>query len=137
MKRTLKLRETSNNTKHLNKNENYNEILEMPFVFNLQTVLMAGRRRRSTLSQPEVVGCGQEVVERVYLEDHIRPGDEGVITIDEAPWRSGEPHSQKKSSRTTPLPQASQCRCRDGIEAVGTLLNEAPPPPSKRRPNKP
>ena len=34
-KRTLVLKETPNSTKHLNKNENYNEILEMPFVFNL------------------------------------------------------------------------------------------------------
>ena len=34
-KRTLVLKETPHNRKHLNKNENYNEILEMPFVFNL------------------------------------------------------------------------------------------------------
>jgi hypothetical protein len=33
--RTLVLKETSNSTKHLNKNKNYNEILEMPFAFNL------------------------------------------------------------------------------------------------------
>jgi hypothetical protein len=36
--RTLALKETTNNTKHLKKNENYNEILEKPFIFNLQTV---------------------------------------------------------------------------------------------------
>jgi hypothetical protein len=32
---TLTLKETANNTKHLKKNENYNEILEKPFNFNL------------------------------------------------------------------------------------------------------
>ena len=35
VKRTLALKETPNSTKQLNKNENYNEIIEMPFVFNL------------------------------------------------------------------------------------------------------
>ena len=47
-KRTLVLKETPNNRKHLNKNKNYNEILEMPFVFNLQTVSTARRRCRSS-----------------------------------------------------------------------------------------
>jgi hypothetical protein len=63
--RTLALKETSNSTKHLNKNENYNEILEMPFVFNLKTVSTARRRCRSSLSRPDIVGCVWEVVERV------------------------------------------------------------------------
>jgi hypothetical protein len=31
----LALKETANSTKHLNKNKNYIEILEMPFIFNL------------------------------------------------------------------------------------------------------
>jgi hypothetical protein len=29
------IKETTNNTKHPKKNENYNEILEKPFIFNL------------------------------------------------------------------------------------------------------
>jgi hypothetical protein len=33
--RTLALEETPNNTKHLKKNKNYNEILEKPFIFKL------------------------------------------------------------------------------------------------------
>jgi hypothetical protein len=33
--RTLALKETMNNTKHLKKNKKYNEILEKPFIFNL------------------------------------------------------------------------------------------------------
>ena len=41
MNRTLALKETSNSTKHLKKNENYDEILEKPFIFNLQTVSTA------------------------------------------------------------------------------------------------
>jgi hypothetical protein len=32
---TLALKETPNSTKHPKKNENYNEILEKPFIFNL------------------------------------------------------------------------------------------------------
>jgi hypothetical protein len=51
--------------KHLEKNEIYNEILEKPFIFNLQTVSMARRCCRSSLSQPDVVGCGREVAERI------------------------------------------------------------------------
>jgi hypothetical protein len=35
-KRTLSLKETHDNTKNLNKNGNYHEILEMSFVFNFQ-----------------------------------------------------------------------------------------------------
>jgi hypothetical protein len=35
---TLALKETTNSTKHPKKNKNYNEILEKPFIFNLQTV---------------------------------------------------------------------------------------------------
>jgi hypothetical protein len=54
-----------NSTKHLKKNENYNEILEKPFIFNLQTVSKACRRHRSSLSRPDVVDCGREVAEWV------------------------------------------------------------------------
>jgi hypothetical protein len=46
--RTLALKETSNGTKYLNKNEIYNKILEMPFVFNLRTVSMV----RATTAPP-------------------------------------------------------------------------------------
>jgi hypothetical protein len=63
--RTLALKETPNSTKHPKKNENYNEILEKPFIVNLQTVSTARRRCRSSLSRPDVVGCRQEVVEQV------------------------------------------------------------------------
>jgi hypothetical protein len=62
---TLALKETTNSTKHLKKNENYNEILEKPFIFNLQTVSTARRRCRSSLNRPDVDGCGREVAERV------------------------------------------------------------------------
>jgi hypothetical protein len=61
--RTMALKEITNSTKHPKKNKNYNEILEKPFIFNLHTVSMA--RRRSSLSRHDVVGCGQEVAERV------------------------------------------------------------------------
>jgi hypothetical protein len=63
--RTLPLKETTNSTKHPKKNKNYNEILEKPFIFNLQTVSTVRRRCRSSLIQPDVVGCGREVVEQV------------------------------------------------------------------------
>jgi hypothetical protein len=65
MNRILALKETPNSTKHPKKNENYNEILENPFIFNLQTVAMARRRCRSSLSRHDVVDCGREVPERV------------------------------------------------------------------------
>jgi hypothetical protein len=61
--RTFTLKETTNNIKHPKKNENYNEILEKPFIFSLQTVSTA--RHRSSLSRLDVVGCGREVAERV------------------------------------------------------------------------
>jgi hypothetical protein len=60
----LALKETPNSTKH-QKNENYNEILEMPFIFNIQTVSTARCCCRSSLSRPDVVDCGREVAERV------------------------------------------------------------------------
>jgi hypothetical protein len=63
--RTLALKETTNIIKHLKKNKNYNEILEKPFIFNLQTVSTARRHCRSSLSRPDVFGCRREVVERV------------------------------------------------------------------------
>jgi hypothetical protein len=62
--RTLTLRATSNNIKHSNKNKNYNEVLETPFLFNLRTVSMARRRCNSCLSRPDAVSCGREVTER-------------------------------------------------------------------------
>jgi poly-beta-hydroxyalkanoate depolymerase len=61
--RTLLLKETTNNTKHLKINENYNKILEKPFNFNLQTVSTACRR--SSLNRPNVVGCRRKVTERI------------------------------------------------------------------------
>jgi hypothetical protein len=63
--RILALKETTNSTKYLKKNENYNEILEKPLIFNLQTVSTARHRCRSSLSRPDIVGCGWEVAERV------------------------------------------------------------------------
>jgi hypothetical protein len=63
--RTLALKETTNNTKHPKKNENYNEILEKPFIFNLQTMSMGRHRCHSSRSRPDVVGYGREVIERV------------------------------------------------------------------------
>jgi hypothetical protein len=38
-----------NSTKHPKKNENYNNILEKPFIFNLQTVSTARCSCRSSL----------------------------------------------------------------------------------------
>jgi hypothetical protein len=63
--KTLALKETPNSIKHPKKNENNNKILEKPFIFNLQTVWTVRRRCRSSLSRPDVVGCGWEAVERV------------------------------------------------------------------------
>jgi hypothetical protein len=63
--RTLVLKETLNSTTHPKKKENYNEILEKHFIFNLQTVSTARRCCRSSLSRSDVVGCGREVTERV------------------------------------------------------------------------
>jgi hypothetical protein len=54
-----------NITKHLKKNENYNEILKNPFIFNLQTVSTAHHCCRSSLSRPDIVGCEREVAKRV------------------------------------------------------------------------
>jgi hypothetical protein len=62
--RTLALRETSNSIKHLNKNKNSKEIL-MASVYNLSTVSTTRCCCRSSLSRPDVVGCGREVAERV------------------------------------------------------------------------
>jgi hypothetical protein len=60
----LALKETTNSTKYLNKNKNYIETLEMPFIVNLQTVSTARRRYRSSESRPDVVGCELEVAEQ-------------------------------------------------------------------------
>jgi hypothetical protein len=61
----LALKETTNNTKHLKKNKIYNEILKKPLIFNLQTVSTVRCHCRSSLSRPDVVGCGREVAERI------------------------------------------------------------------------
>jgi hypothetical protein len=63
--RSPTLKETTNSAKHVKKNENYNEILEKSFIFNLQIVSMARRRCRFSLSRPDVVGCRRKVAERV------------------------------------------------------------------------
>jgi hypothetical protein len=62
-KKTLVLREISNSTKHINKKKNYNQILKMYFVFNLQTVSTS--RRRSSLSRPDIIGCRWKFTELV------------------------------------------------------------------------
>jgi hypothetical protein len=62
--RTLTLKKIANSIKHPKKNENYNEILKKPFIFNLETVSTARRRCRSSLSWPDV-GCRRKVAERV------------------------------------------------------------------------
>jgi hypothetical protein len=59
----LSLKEIASSTKHLNNNENYIEILEIPFIFNLQTVSTARRRCSTSHSRPDVVDCGREVTE--------------------------------------------------------------------------
>jgi hypothetical protein len=59
--RTPALREIPNTTNHLNKNKNY----------NLPTVSMARRHCCSSLSQLDVVRCGQEVAERVKKSTSI------------------------------------------------------------------
>jgi hypothetical protein len=69
--RTLALKEITNIVKHPKINKNYNEILEKSFTFNLQTVSMARRCCRSSLSRPDVVGCGWEVVERVKMTTSV------------------------------------------------------------------
>jgi hypothetical protein len=59
----LALKETANSIKHLNKYENYIKILEMPLIFNLQTVSTVHCRCRTSHSRPDIVGCGREVAE--------------------------------------------------------------------------
>jgi hypothetical protein len=71
LNRTLTLKETTNSTKHLKKNKNYNEILEKPFIFNFQTVSTVRRCYRSSLSRPDVVGCGREVAKRVKKTTYV------------------------------------------------------------------
>jgi hypothetical protein len=83
-KRTLTLKETLNHTKHFNKKENYKETLEVPFIFNLQTI--------STMPPLALL---PESVWRYWLrmesrrtgqKNHICPGDDKEeITVDEAP----------------------------------------------------
>jgi hypothetical protein len=61
----MALRETLNSTNNLNKRKSYNEILEMFYIFNLQTMLTSCRRCRSSVSWSNIVGCGWEVADRV------------------------------------------------------------------------
>jgi hypothetical protein len=63
--RFLVLKETTNSTKHPKQNENYNKILEKPFILNIQTVSTACHHCRSSLSWPDIVDCGREVTEQV------------------------------------------------------------------------
>jgi hypothetical protein len=105
--RTLALKETRNSTKHPKKNKYYNEILEKPFIFNLQTMSTARRRFRSFPSRPYVDGCGREVAERVKKTTSV-------------------PKTKKKEE--LPMKRA---------EAGETLLQEEPPPPPERRLYKP
>ena len=51
-KRTLALKETPDSTKALNKNENYNALLEIHFVFNLQSYLDANEKSPSGSRRP-------------------------------------------------------------------------------------
>jgi hypothetical protein len=55
--RNCSIIEYGGSTKHPKKNENYNEILKKPFIFNLQTVSMTRRSCCSSLSRPNVIGC--------------------------------------------------------------------------------
>jgi hypothetical protein len=57
--RSPTLKEITNITKHVKKNKNYNEILQKPLIFNLQTVSTVHHRC------PDVVGCRREVAEQV------------------------------------------------------------------------
>jgi uncharacterized protein YerC len=61
----LALKETTNSTKQLKKNENYNEIFEKSLIFNLQTVSTVRRCIRYSLSQSDIVGYGWEFAEQV------------------------------------------------------------------------
>jgi hypothetical protein len=81
----LTLKETTNSTKRPKKSKNYNEILEKPFINNLQTVLTAHRRCRSSLSRPDVVGCGREAAERVNKTTTIPETKKKKKTADKAP----------------------------------------------------
>jgi hypothetical protein len=83
--RTLALKETPNCTNHLKKNENYNKILEKPFIFNLQTVSMARCRCHSFLSRPDVIDCGREVAEQVKMTTSVPKMKKKERTVDEAP----------------------------------------------------
>lgn len=130
--RTLALKETMNSTKHPKKNKNNNEILEKPFIFNLQTVSTARRHCRSFRSRPDVFGCGQEDVERVKKTTSVPE----TKKKEELPMKLlDDPNipTANEMLETTPLPQASRCCRRDGVEPGETLLHEMPPSPPKRR----
>jgi hypothetical protein len=55
------------------------------FIFNLQTVLTARRRCRSSLSRLDVVGYRREVAERVKKTTSILETKKKEETADEAP----------------------------------------------------
>ena len=104
-KMTLALKETPNSIKHRKKNKNYNEILEMPFVFNLQTVSTARRRRCSSQSRHDVVGCGREVVEQVRKTTSVpepKKKDEPPIKLhDDPPKKNLENHTTPTNFSTS------------------------------------
>jgi hypothetical protein len=58
---TFVIKRSSKQYKTPQQNINYIEILDMPFIFNLQTVSSARRRRHSSQSRSGIVGCGREV----------------------------------------------------------------------------
>jgi hypothetical protein len=53
------------NSKASQGKKSYNEIIEKPFIINLQNVRTVHRHCRSSQSRPDVIGCGREVAERV------------------------------------------------------------------------
>jgi hypothetical protein len=59
------IKETMNNTKHLKKNKNYNEILDEHCIFNLQTVSTWHCYYRTSQDRRDVVGCRWKVAEQV------------------------------------------------------------------------
>jgi hypothetical protein len=63
---TFALKELTNSTKYLNRNENYIKTLEVPFIFNLQTMSTARHHCRSFERRPNVVGCEWEIAKRAH-----------------------------------------------------------------------
>jgi hypothetical protein len=73
-----------NHTKHFNKKENYKETLEVPFIFNLQTI---STMPPLALLPESVWRCWLRMESRrTGQKNHICPGDDKEeITVDEAP----------------------------------------------------